>query len=44
VAITFIMILAAIIGGVPKLARSFECLIVHRALVGLHSGKYSFKF
>lgn len=42
-AISFIMIFAAIIGGVPKVAKSFECLIVHRALVGLHSGKYSFK-
>lgn len=38
VAISFIMIFAAIIGGVPKVAKSFECLIVHRALVGLHSG------
>ncbi|XP_078336749.1 solute carrier family 2, facilitated glucose transporter member 1-like [Crassostrea virginica] len=36
--ITFIMFLAAIFGGIPKVTRSFEVLIVHRALVGLHCG------
>lgn len=37
-AITSIMFVAAILGGIPIVARSFECLIVHRALVGLHNG------
>lgn len=36
--ITFIMFLAALFGGIPKITRSFEVLIVHRALVGLHCG------
>lgn len=36
--ITFIMFVAAIFGGIPKVTRSFEVLIVHRALVGLHCG------
>ncbi|XP_071145555.1 solute carrier family 2, facilitated glucose transporter member 1-like isoform X1 [Mytilus edulis] len=36
--ITVIMFLAAICGGIPIVARSFEVIIVHRALVGLHCG------
>ena len=38
--ITFIMFAAALFGGIPIVANSFECLIVHRALVGLHCGKF----
>ena len=37
--ITFIMFLAAIFGGIPIVAKSPECLIISRALVGLHCGK-----
>lgn len=37
-AITFIMMIAAVIGGIPIAAQSFEVIIVHRALVGLHNG------
>ncbi|XP_063410671.1 solute carrier family 2, facilitated glucose transporter member 1-like isoform X3 [Mytilus trossulus] len=36
--ITVIMFVAAICGGIPIVARSFEVIIVHRALVGLHCG------
>ena len=36
--ITFIMFLAAIFGGIPTAANSPECLIISRALVGLHCG------
>lgn len=36
--ITVIMFLAALFGGIPIIAGSFEMLIVHRALVGLHCG------
>lgn len=38
-AITSIMFVAAILGGIPMVTRSFEVLVVHRALVGLHNGK-----
>lgn len=38
--ITFIMFLAALFGGIPKVTGSFEVLIVHRALVGLHCGTF----
>ena len=38
--ITAIMFLAAVFGGIPKVAMSPECLIISRVLVGLHSGKY----
>ncbi|XP_046369787.2 solute carrier family 2, facilitated glucose transporter member 1-like [Haliotis rufescens] len=38
VVITFIMFLAAILGGITVIAKSPECLIVSRVLVGLHSG------
>lgn len=38
--ITFIMFVAAIFGGIPKVTRSFEVLIVHRALAGLHCGMF----
>ena len=38
--ITVIMFLAAICGGIPIVARSFEVIIVHRALVGLHCGMF----
>ena len=37
--ITVIMFLAAILGGIPTVAKSPECLIISRALVGLHCGK-----
>lgn len=36
--ITVIMFLAAILGGIPTVAKSPECLIISRALVGLHCG------
>lgn len=36
--ITVVMFLAAIFGGIPIVARSFEVIIIHRALVGLHCG------
>lgn len=36
--ITILMFLAAIFGGIPKLLNSFEVIIVHRAIVGLHCG------
>ncbi|XP_071109749.1 solute carrier family 2, facilitated glucose transporter member 4-like [Haliotis cracherodii] len=38
VVITFIMFLAAILGGITVIAKSPECLILSRVLVGLHSG------
>lgn len=38
IVITFIMFLAGIFGGIPIAAKSPECLMVSRALVGLHSG------
>lgn len=38
--ITFIMFVAALFGGIPKVTRSFEVLIVHRALAGLHCGMF----
>ena len=38
--ITVIMFLAAIFGGIPTVANSPECLIISRALVGLHCGKF----
>ena len=37
--ITFIMFLAAIFGGIPIVTKSPECLIISRALAGLHCGK-----
>lgn len=37
--ITVIMFLAALFGGIPTVAKSPECLIISRALVGLHCGK-----
>ena len=37
--ITVIMFLAAIFGGIPTVASSPECLIISRALVGLHCGE-----
>ncbi|ESO91108.1 hypothetical protein LOTGIDRAFT_228693 [Lottia gigantea] len=36
--ITFILLIAALFGGIPTLAESPECLIVSRVFVGLHSG------
>lgn len=36
--ITVIMFLAALFGGIPTVAKSPECLIISRALVGLHCG------
>ncbi|CAE1284389.1 SLC2A1 [Acanthosepion pharaonis] len=36
--ITFIMFIAGLFGGIPKIAKSPECLMISRALVGLHSG------
>ncbi|WAR14416.1 GTR1-like protein [Mya arenaria] len=36
--IAFLQILAGITGGIPTLARSPECLLISRILVGLHSG------
>ncbi|XP_060075926.1 solute carrier family 2, facilitated glucose transporter member 1-like [Ylistrum balloti] len=36
--ITVLMFLAALFGGIPIVTGSFEMLIVHRALVGLHCG------
>ncbi|XP_033764056.1 solute carrier family 2, facilitated glucose transporter member 1-like [Pecten maximus] len=36
--ITVLMFLAALFGGIPIVTASFEMLIVHRALVGLHCG------
>ncbi|XP_067659655.1 solute carrier family 2, facilitated glucose transporter member 3-like [Haliotis asinina] len=38
VVITFIMFIAAILGGITVIAKSPECLILSRVLVGLHSG------
>ncbi|XP_067659653.1 solute carrier family 2, facilitated glucose transporter member 3-like [Haliotis asinina] len=38
VVITFIMFIAAILGGITVVAKSPECLILSRVLVGLHSG------
>ena len=40
--ITVIMFLAAIFGGIPTVANSPECLIISRALVGLHCGEIYF--
>lgn len=36
--ITFVMFVAALAGGISKTLLSFELVIVHRALVGLHCG------
>lgn len=36
--ITVLMFLAALSGGIAKIASSFELVIVHRAIVGLHCG------
>lgn len=38
VIITFLMFLAAIFGGIPKVAKAPECLLLSRVFVGLHSG------
>ena len=39
--ITGIMFLAAVFGGIPTVAKSPECLIISRALAGLHCGKWA---
>ena len=36
--ITVLMFLGALFGGIPIAANSPECLIVSRALLGLHCG------
>ncbi|KAL5013949.1 hypothetical protein ScPMuIL_008219 [Solemya velum] len=38
IAITVIMLIAAVLGGIPRVASSFEVLIISRAFVGLHCG------
>ncbi|XP_050414501.1 solute carrier family 2, facilitated glucose transporter member 1 isoform X1 [Patella vulgata] len=38
IVITFVMFIAAIFGGITKVAASPECLIISRIFVGLHSG------
>ena len=40
--ITVIMFLAALFGGISTVASSPECLIISRALVGLHCGRLLF--
>ena len=37
------MFLAALFGGIPTVANSPECLIISRALVGLHCGKLKWR-
>ena len=34
------MFVAALAGGISKMLLSFELVVVHRALVGLHCGMY----
>ena len=36
------MFIAAVFGGIPIIAKSFEVVIVHRAIVGLHCGRFIF--